>query len=41
LMRAFTLDRERAFRVVCDWLDQQSMTPDQPAPGKPVRSHAA
>ena len=23
LMRAFSLDREAAFRVVCDWLDAQ------------------
>lgn len=23
LMRAFALDREAAFRVVCEWVDQQ------------------
>jgi hypothetical protein len=25
LMKAFGLDRESAFHVVCDWLDQQAM----------------
>jgi hypothetical protein len=25
LMKAFGLDRESAFQVVCDWLDQQAM----------------
>ncbi|HEY7637885.1 MAG TPA: hypothetical protein VH763_20235 [Gemmatimonadales bacterium] len=24
LMRAFALDRESAFRIVCEWLDRQS-----------------
>jgi hypothetical protein len=23
LMQAFTLDRETAFRIVCEWVDQQ------------------
>jgi hypothetical protein len=23
LMHAFALDRETAFRIVCDWVDQQ------------------
>jgi len=23
LMRAFALDRESAFRIVCEWLDRQ------------------
>jgi len=30
LMQAFTLDRETAFRIVCDWVDQQQA---EPAPG--------
>lgn len=27
LMRAFWLDRDTAFRVVCDWLDAQESAP--------------
>jgi len=27
LMRAFSLDRDTAFRVVCDWLDAQESAP--------------
>ena len=30
LMQAFTLDRETAFRIVCDWVDQQQA---EAAPG--------
>ena len=41
LMRAFTLDRERAFKVVCDWLDQQSQAATEPVPRKAVRRRAA
>ena len=27
LMQAFALDRETAFRVVCEWVDQQAEAP--------------
>jgi len=27
LMRAFALDRESAFRIVCEWLDRQGANP--------------
>lgn len=27
LMRAFSLDRDTAFRVVCEWLDAQESAP--------------
>lgn len=30
LMQAFSLDRETAFRIVCEWVDQQRA---EPAPG--------
>jgi hypothetical protein len=26
LMRLFALDRDRAFKIVCDWVDQQLET---------------
>ena len=29
LMQAFSLDRDTAFRIVCEWVDQQQ--PDAPA----------
>ncbi|HEX6615815.1 MAG TPA: hypothetical protein VF046_05875 [Gemmatimonadales bacterium] len=37
LMHAFELDRETAFRVVCDWVDRQAEAADEPAvePGRP------
>jgi hypothetical protein len=41
LMREFNLDREHAFKVICEWLDQQSQAPVEPAPRKPVRRRAA
>ncbi len=30
LMRAFALDRETAFRIVCEWVDQQDETAQMP-----------
>jgi hypothetical protein len=27
LMRAFSLDRETAFRIVCEWVDRQDANP--------------
>jgi len=27
LMRAFALDRESAFHIVCEWVDQQAVDP--------------
>jgi hypothetical protein len=27
LMRAFSLDRESAFRIVCEWVDRQDANP--------------
>jgi hypothetical protein len=38
LMRAFALDRDRAFKIVCDWIDQQ-LTPAvlEPLEPKPPR----
>jgi hypothetical protein len=36
LMRAFSLDRDTAFRVVCEWLDAQE-SPPPPAQGVPER----
>jgi hypothetical protein len=32
LMQAFALDRESAFRIVCEWVDQQQA--DAPAPSE-------
>jgi hypothetical protein len=32
LMEAFALDRLEAFRIVCEWVDQQRTQPDQPRP---------
>lgn len=26
LMRAFELDRDRAFRILCEWMDEQEAT---------------
>jgi hypothetical protein len=47
LMRRFDLDRDTAFRVVCDWVDAQdaaelvgAVTPT-PAPRLPERTPAA
>lgn len=44
LMHAFELDRETAFRVVCDWVDRQAeaaaeavVEPAPEAPPKPSR----
>lgn len=36
LMRAFGLDRDSAFRVVCDWLDREESAA-APVPGRPER----
>jgi hypothetical protein len=36
LMRAFDLEREQAFAVVCEWIDLQQETPSE-APAAPVR----
>jgi hypothetical protein len=47
LMRAFALDRDRAFKIVCDWIDQQLnpavLEPLEPKPPrrKLVRRRAA
>jgi hypothetical protein len=32
LMRSFGLDRERAFRIVCEWIDQQLELSSNAAP---------
>jgi hypothetical protein len=44
LMTAFALDRELAFKVVCQWIDQQSLAaslePASPRP-KTLRHQAA
>jgi hypothetical protein len=44
LMSRFSLNREAAFRMVCDWLDQQAL-PELPSPStrrrKLPRGHAA
>ena len=44
LMRSFAVDRDTAFRMVCDWLDEQ-LTPDAiqltPQPRKSRRNRAA
>jgi len=38
LMHAFQLDREQAFRVVCEWVDQQGAeSPVGPADASPHR----
>lgn len=34
LMARFDLDRESAFRVVCEWVDRQAA----PVPGTPARA---
>jgi hypothetical protein len=47
LMRSFFLEREQAFSVVCQWLDQQvesiplESVPGKPAPRKSRRPRAA
>ncbi len=40
LMRAFGLDRERAFRIVCDWVDQQEAEAAEAAPPVPAEAVA-
>jgi hypothetical protein len=47
LMRSFAIDRNRAFAVVCEWLDQQQETESlealaaKPPRRKPARRRAA
>jgi hypothetical protein len=44
LMRSFALDRDNAFKIVCDWVDQQlEAAPLEPkaSRGKPARHRAA
>ena len=37
LMQAFALDRETAFRVVCEWVDQQAEAPARSEDTSPPR----
>jgi hypothetical protein len=37
LMHAFALDRETAFRVVCEWVDQESEEASRTAEASPAR----
>lgn len=37
LMRTFELDRETAFRVVCEWVDQESAAGAEPRTPSPRR----
>jgi hypothetical protein len=37
LMHAFELDREQAFRVVCEWVDQQDAETQGAASASPRR----
>ena len=44
LMRSFALDRETAFRVICDWVDQQmenAIEPSEARRRKPGRRRVA
>jgi len=42
LMKTFNLDREAAFAIVCQWLDQQAQVePVLPAPQRKVRRRAS
>jgi hypothetical protein len=49
LMSTFGLNREQAFRIVCEWLDHQALTeppaptprPTKPSRPKPSRRRAA
>ncbi|HEV8455294.1 MAG TPA: hypothetical protein VGQ24_10400 [Gemmatimonadales bacterium] len=42
LMRSFALDRDSAFKIVCDWVDQQLETaPLEPLEPKPPRRKPA
>jgi hypothetical protein len=42
LMRSFAIDRDRAFAVVCEWLDRQRETESLEAlPAKPPRRKSA
>jgi hypothetical protein len=37
LMDAFAIDRDQAFRIVCEWLDLESASvPDQGSPPAPA-----
>lgn len=37
LMRTFTVDRETAFRIVCEWVDQQQAEPPPGSDGASTR----
>ena len=37
LMRAFAVDRDRAFKIVCDWIDQLNPAVLEPLEPKPPR----
>jgi hypothetical protein len=41
LMRWFALDRDNAFRIVCDWLDQQRASAELEPKSKPPRRKPA
>jgi hypothetical protein len=47
LMRTFSIDRDRAFRIICDWIDQQLEMASlgalevKPPARKPARRRAA
>jgi len=38
LMKTFNLDRDAAFAIVCQWLDQQDQIEPMP-PARPRRAH--
>jgi hypothetical protein len=37
LMHAFALDRETAFRVICEWVDQEAEAASRAAGASPTR----
>lgn len=42
LMKTFNLDRDAAFAIVCEWLDQQEqIEPMQPSRSRRVRSKSS
>jgi hypothetical protein len=42
LMKTFNLDRDAAFAIVCQWLDQQEQSePVQPSRSRRVRSKSS
>jgi len=41
LVAAFGCGREEAFRIVCEWLDQEAVRPHESRPSQPAPAEAA